>query len=104
MTRFVREQDWREMELGHGQVISTALTEAEDQEQTRPAAEGYRFYADEALEFAGAIVGVLSCREYSEEIYSETSLQRQEDCDARAGDGQNRITDHPQTDIALSHP
>jgi len=54
MTRFVREQDWREMELGHGQVISTALTEAEEQEQTRLAAEGYRFYADEAREFAAA--------------------------------------------------
>jgi metal-responsive CopG/Arc/MetJ family transcriptional regulator len=36
------------------QVISEALAEAQALEQTRLAAEGYRFYAGEASEFADA--------------------------------------------------
>jgi metal-responsive CopG/Arc/MetJ family transcriptional regulator len=40
--------------LSRSQVISEALAEAQVVEQTRLAAEGYRFYAGEASEFAEA--------------------------------------------------
>jgi len=60
-------------QTSRSQVIAAALAGAEAQEHMRLAAEGYRFYADEAREFAEAMIGILSCREFSEEIYSEIS-------------------------------
>ncbi len=42
------------MWLSRSQVISEALAEAQAVEQTRLAAEGYRFYAGESSEFADA--------------------------------------------------
>jgi len=41
-------------QVSRSQVISAALADAEAQELARLAAEGYRFYAGEALEFAEA--------------------------------------------------
>ncbi len=46
--------------LSRSQVISEALAEAQALEQTRLAAEGYRFYAGEATEFAQASAGVVA--------------------------------------------
>jgi metal-responsive CopG/Arc/MetJ family transcriptional regulator len=40
--------------LTRSQVISDALAEVEQLEQARLAAEGYRFYAGESVEFADA--------------------------------------------------
>jgi metal-responsive CopG/Arc/MetJ family transcriptional regulator len=46
--------------LSRSQVISEALAEAQAQEQMRLAAEGYRFYAGEASEFAEASAGAVA--------------------------------------------
>jgi metal-responsive CopG/Arc/MetJ family transcriptional regulator len=40
--------------LSRSQIIGQALAEAQAREQARLAAEGYRFYAGEAIEFAEA--------------------------------------------------
>jgi metal-responsive CopG/Arc/MetJ family transcriptional regulator len=42
------------LRLSRSQVISQALAEAQDLEQERLAAEGYRFYAGESGDFAEA--------------------------------------------------
>ena len=46
--------------LSRSQVISEALAEAQALEQMRLAAEGYRFYAGEASEFAEASAGAVA--------------------------------------------
>jgi metal-responsive CopG/Arc/MetJ family transcriptional regulator len=46
--------------LSRSQVIGEALAEAQAQEQTRLAVEGYRFYAGEASEFAEASAGAVA--------------------------------------------
>ncbi|MBK6433903.1 hypothetical protein [Candidatus Amarolinea dominans] len=52
----------RQARLSRSQVISEALTAAQAQEQTRLAAEGYRFYAGEASEFAEVSAGAEALR------------------------------------------
>ena len=42
------------------QVISTVLAQARERERARLAAEGYRFYAGEAAEFAEASIQAVS--------------------------------------------
>jgi metal-responsive CopG/Arc/MetJ family transcriptional regulator len=46
--------------LSRSQIIGQALAEARAREQARLAAEGYRFYAAEASEFAEASLGAVT--------------------------------------------
>lgn len=50
----------RRAQLSRSQVISEALAAAQAEEQTRLAAEGYRFYAGEASEFAEVSAGAIA--------------------------------------------
>jgi metal-responsive CopG/Arc/MetJ family transcriptional regulator len=47
-------------QTSRSQVIGQALAEAQAREQARLAAEGYRFYAGEAIDFAEASAGAVA--------------------------------------------
>ena len=46
--------------MGEPSIVLDALVEAQAREQARLAAEGYRFYAGEAIEFAEASAGAVA--------------------------------------------
>ena len=48
------------MKISRSKVIAEALAAQREHEETRLAAEGYRFYAQEASEFAAASLQVVS--------------------------------------------
>lgn len=48
------------MEISRSKVIADAVAAQREREQARLAAEGYRFYAQEASEFAAASLGAVS--------------------------------------------
>jgi metal-responsive CopG/Arc/MetJ family transcriptional regulator len=65
-------------QMSRSQIIGQALAEAQAREQARLAAEGYRFYAGEAIEFAEDSAGAVA---ESMEPY----LFEDEDYDRKAG-------------------
>ena len=65
-------------QMSRSQIIGQALAEAQARDQARLAAEGYRFYAGEAIEFAEASAGAVA-----ETL--EPYLSGDEDYDRKAG-------------------